>query len=56
MVWRKALPEADKQKIKEAFLSIKGVEFGDQGMVNRYVETNDKAYDPVREAAALTKE
>ena len=56
MVWRKALPEADKQKIKEAFLAIKGVEFGDQGMVNRYVETNDKAYDPVREATALTKE
>ena len=56
MVWRKALPEADKQKIKEAFLSIKDVEFGDQGMVSRYVETNDKAYDPVREATALTKE
>ncbi len=56
MVWRKALPEADKQKIKEAFLSIKGVEFGDQGVVNRYVETNDKAYDPVREAAKIVQE
>ncbi|MFZ6043522.1 PhnD/SsuA/transferrin family substrate-binding protein, partial [Vibrio natriegens] len=51
MVWRKALPEQDKQKIKQAFLSIESVQFGDQGIVNRYVETNDAAYNPVREAA-----
>ncbi|MBW3695058.1 phosphate/phosphite/phosphonate ABC transporter substrate-binding protein [Vibrio sp. T187] len=55
MVWRNDLPESDKQKIKEAFLSIEAVEFGDQGVVNRYVATNDAAYNPVREAAKFTK-
>ncbi len=51
MVWRNDIPEQDKAKIKQAFLSMKAVEFGDQGVVNRYVETNDAAYNPVREAA-----
>ncbi|MGY3572272.1 phosphate/phosphite/phosphonate ABC transporter substrate-binding protein [Vibrio paucivorans] len=51
MVWRNDIPEADKARIKQAFLSMKSVQFGDQGIVNRYVETNDAAYDPVREAA-----
>ncbi|MDR9827618.1 phosphate/phosphite/phosphonate ABC transporter substrate-binding protein [Vibrio sp. FNV 38] len=51
MVWRNDIPEADKARIKQAFLSMKSVQFGDQGIVNRYVETNDSAYDPVREAA-----
>lgn len=51
MVWRNDMPEEDKAKIKQAFLSMNDVQFGDQGIVNRYVETNDAAYDPVREAA-----
>lgn len=51
MVWRNDIPEEDKAKIKQAFLSITSVEFGDQGVVNRYIETNDAAYNPVREAA-----
>ncbi|ODY89615.1 phosphate/phosphite/phosphonate ABC transporter substrate-binding protein [Vibrio parahaemolyticus] len=51
MVWRNDIPEADKARIKQAFLSMKSVQFGDQGIVNHYVETNDAAYDPVREAA-----
>ena len=51
MAWRKDLPDADKAKIKQAFLSLKGLQFGDQGIVNRYVETNDQAYDAVRDAA-----
>lgn len=51
MVWRNDIPEADKARIKQAFLSMKSVQFGDQGIVNRYVETNDAAYNPVREAA-----
>ena len=51
MVWRNDIPKADKARIKQAFLSMKSVQFGDQGIVNRYVETNDAAYDPVREAA-----
>lgn len=56
MVWRKALTDTDKKRIKEAFLSIEGMEFGDQGVVNRYVETNDAAYDPVRKAAELSQQ
>ena len=56
MVWRNALSDSDKARIKEAFLSIEGLEFGDQGVVNRYVETNDAAYDPVRKAAELSQQ
>ncbi|GAL31804.1 phosphonate ABC transporter phosphate-binding periplasmic component [Vibrio maritimus] len=51
MVWRNDIPEQDKAKIKQAFLSMESVQFGDQGVVNRYIETNDAAYNPVREAA-----
>ncbi|WP_080768334.1 phosphate/phosphite/phosphonate ABC transporter substrate-binding protein [Vibrio campbellii] len=51
MVWRNDIPDADKARIKQAFLSMKAVQFGDQGIVNRYIETNDAAYNPVREAA-----
>ncbi|GMQ49151.1 phosphate/phosphite/phosphonate ABC transporter substrate-binding protein [Vibrio sp. 10N] len=51
MVWRNDIPAHDKAKIKQAFLSMESVQFGDQGVVNRYIETNDAAYNPVREAA-----
>jgi phosphonate transport system substrate-binding protein len=53
MVWRSALSDEDKAKIRDAFLNMEPVQFGDQGMVNRYVETNDAAYDIVRDAAKL---
>ncbi len=51
MVWRNDIPADDKAKIKQAFLSMESVQFGDQGVVNRYIETNDAAYNPVRKAA-----
>ncbi|BCV46893.1 MULTISPECIES: phosphonate ABC transporter substrate-binding protein [Shewanella] len=56
MVWRKDLAEEDKQKIRTAFLSLKNLQFGDQGEVNRYVATDDAAYDVVREAAKLARQ
>lgn len=56
MVWRKDLPAADKAKVKAAFLSLQGMQFGDQGVVTRYVETNDRAYDSVRAAAKFARE
>ena len=53
MVWRNSLPEESKKRIREAFLSMESVQFGDQGIVNRYKPTNDDAYDIVREAAKI---
>jgi phosphonate transport system substrate-binding protein len=53
MVWRKSLPEPMKQKIKAAFLDLKDFNWSDQGMLNGFKETNDKAYDVIREAAKL---
>lgn len=55
MVWRNDLRDVDKKKIRDAFLAMESVSFGDQGVVTRYVATNDQAYDIVREAAELTK-
>lgn len=56
MVWRRDMPAADKAKIKAAFLSLKNLSFGDQGVVTRYVETNDQAYNPVRAAAKYARD
>ena len=53
MVWRNNLPEKSKKRIREAFLSMESVQFGDQGIVNRYMPTNDEAYDIVRKAAKM---
>ncbi|MET4692964.1 phosphate/phosphite/phosphonate ABC transporter substrate-binding protein [Endozoicomonas lisbonensis] len=53
MVWRNNLPEESKKRIREAFLSMESVQFGDQGIVNRYMPTNDDAYDIVRKAAKM---
>ena len=54
-VWRKNLPDDLKQKIKTAFLNIKDITWADQGKLNRFVETNDKAYDVIRETAKALK-
>jgi phosphonate transport system substrate-binding protein len=53
MVWRKDLPEETKKKVKTAFLAIKDLNWSDQGKLNGFRETNDAAYDPVRETAKL---
>ena len=44
-VWRKNLSPDLKAKIKAAFLDIKDITWADQGKLNRFVETNDAAYD-----------
>lgn len=55
MVWRKDLPIDLKKRIRQAFLSIRDVQFGDQGQVSEYRATDDRAYDVVREAAKLAR-
>lgn len=55
MAWRKSLPAADKARILKAFLALRDLPFGDQGQVNRYVATNDRAYDVVRAAAVQAR-
>ena len=52
-VWRKNLPEDLKKRIKDAFLGIKDITWADQGKLNRFVETNDAAYDIIRETAKV---
>ena len=54
-VWRKNLPDDLKQKIKTAFLNIKDITWADQGKLNRFVETNDKNYDVIRDTAKALK-
>ncbi len=53
MVWRKDLPADLKAKVKAAFLGIKNMNWSDQGQLNGFKETNDAAYDVVRETAKL---
>nr|WP_237772541.1 phosphonate ABC transporter substrate-binding protein [Herbaspirillum robiniae] len=53
MVWRKDLDPAFKQKIAAAFGNIKDVQWGDQGVLNGFVATNDAAYNVVRDTAKI---
>jgi phosphonate transport system substrate-binding protein len=53
MVWRKDLPDDLKAKIKAGFLGINNLNWSDQGKLNGFRETNDAAYDVVRETAKL---
>ncbi len=50
-VWRKNLSPELKAKVKDAFLNIKDITWADQGKLNRFVETNDAAYNVIRETA-----
>lgn len=50
-VWRKNLSPELKAKIKAAFLNIRDITWADQGKLNRFVETNDAAYDVIRDTA-----
>ncbi|HEV2512576.1 phosphate/phosphite/phosphonate ABC transporter substrate-binding protein [Bosea sp. (in: a-proteobacteria)] len=53
--WRKNLPDELKANIKSAFLNIRDITWADQGKLNRFVETNDQAYDIIRETAKVLK-
>lgn len=53
--WRKNLPQELKANIKSAFLNIRDITWADQGKLNRFVETNDQAYDIIRETAKVLK-
>jgi phosphonate transport system substrate-binding protein len=50
-VWRTNLPPELKAKIKDAFLNVKDIVWADQGKLNRFVETNDAAYNVIRDTA-----
>lgn len=52
-VWRKNLSDDLKQRIKGAFLKITDITWADQGKLKRFVETNDAAYDIIRDTAKV---
>lgn len=51
MVWRKSLDAVTKQKVSAAMAEIKGLPWGDQGVLNGFAPTSDQAYDVVRQTA-----
>ncbi|WP_313301692.1 phosphonate ABC transporter substrate-binding protein [Diaphorobacter sp.] len=55
MAWRKTLDSATKQKVAAAMADIKGLPWGDQGMLDGFAPTNDQAYDVVRQTAKILK-
>lgn len=52
-VWRKNLSPELKAKIRTAFMGVRDIVWADQGKLNRFVETDDKAYDIIRETAKV---
>jgi phosphonate transport system substrate-binding protein len=52
-VWRTDLDPALKKRIQAAFLEVKDIPWSDQGMLNGFHPTNDKAYDIIRETAKI---
>lgn len=54
-VWRKNLSPELKAKIKSAFLNIRDITWADQGKLNRFVETDDAAYNVIRDTATALK-
>ncbi len=55
LLYRKALSEDMKKKIREAFYSVKNLAFGEMGTVARFDPATDKDYDPVRDIAKALK-
>lgn len=53
MVWRKDLDPALKAKLAKVLGNLKDIKWGDQGVLNGFQPTNDKAYDVVRETAKI---
>ncbi|MBV7454175.1 phosphonate ABC transporter substrate-binding protein [Acidovorax sp. sif1233] len=52
-VWRKDLDADLKRRVQAAFLDVKDIPWSDQGMLNGFHPTNDKAYDIIRETAKI---
>lgn len=48
MAWRKGLDADTKQKVAAALAEIKGLPWGDRGVLNGFASTNDAAYNVVR--------
>ncbi|MFJ4346285.1 phosphonate ABC transporter substrate-binding protein [Pseudomonas sp. NPDC089401] len=53
MAWRQDLDPVLKHKLAAAMAQVKNVAWTDQGMLNGFQPTNDKAYDVVRETAQV---
>lgn len=51
MVWRKSLGAATQHKVAAALAEIKGLPWGDQGVLDGFAPTSDKAYNVVRQTA-----
>lgn len=51
MAWRKGLDAQTKQKVAAALAEIKGLPWGDRGVLNGFAATNDAAYNVVRDTA-----
>ncbi len=51
MAWRKGLDADTKQKVAAALAEIKGLPWGDRGVLNGFEATNDAAYNVVRDTA-----
>lgn len=51
MAWRKSLDAGTKQKVAAALAEIKGLPWGDRGVLNGFAPTNDAAYNVVRDTA-----
>lgn len=51
MAWRKGLDADTKQKVAAALAEIKGLPWGDRGVLNGFAATNDAAYNVVRDTA-----
>ncbi len=52
-VWRKDLDPVLKKRVQAAFLDVKDIPWSDQGLLNGFHPTNDKAYDVIRDTARL---
>lgn len=55
LLYRTALPDDLKKKIREAFYSVKNLPFGEMGTVARFDPATDKDYDPIRDIATALK-
>ena len=55
LLYRKALPEDLKKKIRDAFAEVKNLPFGEMGTVARFDPATDKDYDPIRQIASALK-
>lgn len=52
-VWRKDLSPDLKKRVQAAFLEVKDIPWSDQGLLNGFKPTDDKAYDVIRDTAKL---